>query len=312
MALDFIEKLRDLILRSPRNAVHSRNVDNCAFGDYLYRSKNAYLSYYSYGIEDCFYCEFSGFSRDCTDCSYIHNCELCYECFDCANLYQCSYLQDCHNCSNSYYSVDLINCQDCFGCFGLRHQRFAIFNKVYTEDIYRQKLAKLVKNPPFKILEGLLPALKKHPRLSSRLLKGEENCLGDYIYWSKNVYYCFNVRSVEDSGYLFDLEDTLSPTRDSYDCFFGGGLELSYECTHSAFSNNCNFMESCSYCNDCEYCFECYSCRNCFGCSYLMNKEYCILNNPFSRSEYIAAVDMIKKELKQTGSYGKTFLDILV
>lgn len=309
--MDFFGQLKDLLFRTPRNAVHSRNVENCAFGDYIYRSKNAYLCFNGQSLEDCFYCDFTRLSRDCLDCSYIYNSELSYECTDCTNLYDCSFLQDCHNCTNCHYSYDLLNSQDCFGCFGLRNVRYAIFNKVYTEDIYHHKVAELQKNPPLKLWQGVFEEMKKHPRLSSRLLKGEENCLGDYIYWSKNAYYSFNARGVENVGYLEDFEDTVSPTRESYDCSFGSGLDLCYECTNSSFCNNCSFLESCSYLNDCEYCFDSYSCQNCFGCVYLSNKEYHILNKPFSRDEYLAATQLIREELKKRKEYGKVFNQIL-
>lgn len=310
--MDFFQQFQSLLSRTPRNAVHSRQVVNSRFGDYIYRSKNAYLCYNCQNIEDCLYCEFTRLSRDLIDCSYVYNSELSYECIDCTNLYDCLYLQDCHHCTNCYYSYDLLNCQDCFGCVGLRQQRYAIFNKTYTEEIYRQKLAELFKKSPEKLLQNIQEAFSKHPRLSNRLLKGEEKCLGDYIYWSKNAYYCFNVRSVEDTGYLEDFEDTVSPTRDTYDSSFGSGLEECYECTNSSFLNNCNFIESSASCSDCEYCFECYACRNCFGCTYLTNKEYHILNKPFSREEYLAAIRLIKEELKQRGEYGKTIAELLI
>lgn len=310
--MDFLQQFRTLLARAPRNAIHSRHVDNCPFGDYIYRSKDAYLCWNCLNVEDCFYCDFTRLSRDCVDCSYVYNSELSYECVDCTNLYDCRFLQDCHNCTNCYYSYDLMNCQDCFGSFGLRQQRFAIFNKVYTEDIYRHKLSELFKNPPSKIIQTMLSEFEKHPRLSNRLLKGEERCLGDYIYWSKNAYQCFNVRAVENVGYLDDFEDTVSPTRDTYDSSFGSGLEECYECTHSSLLGNCNFMESCASCSDCEYCFECYSCRNCFGCAYLTNKEYYILNKPFTREEYLAALRMIKEELRKERLYGKSLAELTI
>jgi hypothetical protein len=37
----------------------------------------------------------------------------------------------------------------------------------------------------------------------------------------------------------------------------------------------------CSFCSDCNYCF---------GCVALSKQEFCILNRPYSRSEYFALV----------------------
>lgn len=310
--MDFFHRFRELVFSKPRNAVSSRNVENTSFGDYIYRSKNAYLCYFGTELQDCYYCEYTHRSRDCVDCSYLHNCDLCYECTDGTDLYNCQFLQDCHHCTDCFYCVDLMNCQDCFGSTGLRNVRFAIFNKVYSEAEYRERLRKLMAMPSREILGKITPEFAKHPRLSSRLLKGEENCVGDYIYWSKNAYRCFNVRHVQDCAYLCDFEDMLAPTHDTYDADFCGGLEFSYDCFQTAFGNNNNFLLNCTFTSDSEYCINSYSCRNCFGCAYLQNKEYHILNKPFPRDEYLQAVDMIKKELKSAGTYGKSLAEILL
>lgn len=309
--MDFFKSFTDLVFAKPKNAVSSRNVENCAFGDYMYRSKNAYLCYFCTDLEDCYYCDYSRLSRDCIDCSYIHNSELCYECTDCSNLYACLFLQDCHNCTNCYYSYDLLNCQDCFGCYGLRNQRFAVFNKVYPENEYHLKLKQFQTKSPKEIYEKITPEFDKHPRLSARLLKGEENCIGDYIYFSKNAYSSFNVRNVEDVGYVYDAGNSQAKTTDSYDIDFGSDLELCYECAQISASNNCNFLVNSALCSDSEYCVNCYGCHNCFGCVYLQNKEYHILNRPFSRDEYLQVVKMLKNELKNRKEYGKSMCEIL-
>lgn len=310
--MDFLKALRDLVQSMPRNAVSSRDVENCTFGDYIYRSRNAYLCYFSTRLEDCYYCDYTRLSRDCVDCDYLYNSELCYECLDGSNLYDCSFVQDSHNCTNCYYSYDLLNCQDCFGCYGLRNQKYVIFNKTYDAVQYSAKLKQVLKYRPKEILKKVLPEFEKHPRLSSRLLKGEENCVGDYIYFSRNAYYSFNVRNTESVGYIYDFEDGQIKSSDTYDCDFGSGLELCYDCSQISLSNNCNFMMNCAFCNDCEYCYNCYYSHNCFGCVYLQNKEYHILNRPFSREEYLHTTKLIKNELKQRGEYGRHLGEILV
>lgn len=309
--MDFAEEFKKLVRSIPHNCVHSRAVFNCNFGDYIYRSKNAYLCWLSTGLEDCMYDEFTHKCIDCVDCSYLYASELCYECVDCDELYNCHFLQDCRNCVECFFGYDLINCKYCFGCIGLRNQNFCIFNKPYSEKIYKEKIKIYMQMQSKKVIETLRPEINRFPRLCARLLKGGENCVGDHIYFSKNCYQCFNVREMEDCGYIYDEVQTETPTKDSYDIDFSGGLELCYECSHSAFSHNSNFLESCTFCADSEYCIYCYNCRNCFFCAYLMNKEYCILNKPFQRDEYLKTVEMIKKELKAKGLYGKSLAEII-
>lgn len=309
--MDFYAEFRKLAYGSPHNAVSSRVVENGTYGDYLYRSKNIYLSYFLADAEDCFYSEYIMNSRDCIDSAYLSASELCYECLDCSGLYNCSFLQDCHNCSNTDFCIDCLNCKNCFGSYGLRHQQFSIFNKPYPEDEYYERVAKLKKNPPQKILEILRPEFDKQPRLYARLLKGGENCFGDYIYFSKNCYQCFNVRNVSDSAYVSEIISPEYPSSNCVDCNYASHIELCYECQNVHSCTNCNFLEDCISCSDSEYLRHCYNCQNCFGCSYLSNKQYCILNRQFSREEYALALAKIKQQLKETGTYGKPLAEIL-
>ncbi len=309
--MDFYAEFRKLVDSRPHNAIHSRSVENATYGDYLFRSKNIYLSFFLSEAEDCYYCDYLSKCRDCIDCSYVTGSELCYECVDCSGIYEGSFLQDCHNSSQCEFCFDCINCKDCFGCFGLRQQRFCIFNKVYPEDVYRKKVAEFKKNSPQKILQILSPEFAKHPRLFARLLKGGENSLGDYIYYSKNCFQCFNVRNVENAAYISEMMDQEGSSHECFDCNFGSNLESCYDCHDALGCSNCNFLVSSSFCSDCEYLQYCYNCQNCFGCTYLMNKQYCILNRQFTREEYVLALAKIKGALKKAGTYGKSLAEVL-
>lgn len=309
--MDFFTEFKKLVFSSPRNSLHHRVVENSDFADYIARSKNIYLSYFIDSSEDCYYSEYLANCRDCVDCMAVVASELCYECVDSSSLYNCSFVQDCHNCSHCNFSYDCLNCKDCFGCFGLRHKQFCIFNKPYTEGVYREKIAQLTKNAPRKILEILQPEFEKYPRLYARLLKGNEKCVGDYIYFSKNSYSCFNIRNTEDSWYVSDIFDPELLSHTSMDCTFASHIENCYEAQNIVNCTNSNFLENCANCSDCDYVLFCYNCSNCFGCVYSMNKEYCILNRQFTREEYFVAVAQMKKQLKGNGTYGKTLADIV-
>lgn len=309
--MDFYAEFKKLVYSKPKNAIHNRASENAIFGDYIFRSKNIYLSYFLNDCQDCYYSEYLSNCRDCNDSTHVSASELAYECVDCTGLYNCSYLQDCHNCSNVNFSIDCLNCKDCFGCYGLRHGQFFIFNKQYSEATYREKVQALRKNDPAKILEILAPEFDKHPRLYARLLKGDENCFGDYIYYSKNCFQCFNVRNIENSAYVSEVLSPEFNSSNSMDCTFGSGLDLCYEAANAHLCSNCNFLEDCVSCSDSEYLIHCYNSSNCFGCVNLTNKQYCILNRQLTREEYLIALHKIKEELKQAGTYGKPLAELL-
>lgn len=310
--MDYFGEYKKLYFSKPHNCVSSRAVENSSYGDYLYRSKNAYLSYFLTDCEDCYYSEYLSKCRDCIDCNYLAASELCYECEDSSGLYNCSYLQDSHNCSNCDFCFDCMNCKNCFGCFGLRHQQFCIFNKSYDEETYNKKIATLRKNPPHKVLNVLSPEFNKSPRLYARLLKGEENCLGDYIFYSKNCYNCFNVRNAVNCTHVSEILDPEISTTNCVDCNFINSSDSCFDCYAVSGCTNLNFARHCINSSDCEYVFNCYNSRNCFLCVYLTNKEYCILNRQFERAEYFALLSKIKSKLKAEGFYGKHLADILL
>ena len=94
-------------------------------------------------------------------------------------------------------------------------------------------------------------------------------------------------------------------TTDSQDCFsctYCDGCEQCSECTHCA---RCTGCHQCSYCADSINCSEssyvvlsedCSECIFCFGCVGLVNKEFHILNEPFSRDEYFKRLEVLEKE----------------
>lgn len=309
--MDFLAEFRKLAGSSPRLAIHSRSVENCDFTDYAYVSKNSYVSFFITEAHDCYYSEYLYKARDCVDCMYLTSCELCYECIDCSNLYDCSFLNDCHSCSNVDFSIDCINCKDCYGCYGLRQKQYCIFNKTHCESEYRKKVRELKKNSSHATLKILAPEFAKHPRLFARQLKGGERCIGDYIYFSKNCFQCFNVRNASSSAYVTDSMEGVSEIHNSYDCSFCLGIESCYECDRVSASLNCMSSSECNNCADCAYCLQCSHLQDCFGCFNLQNKTFCILNRQFSPTEYKAAIKGLTVDLKQKGLYGKPLADLL-
>ncbi|MBM3257388.1 MAG: hypothetical protein FJY98_03660 [Candidatus Liptonbacteria bacterium] len=101
---------------------------------------------------------------------------------------------------------------------------------------------------------------------------------------NKNCYLSFGV---------FDSENVLYstntfPGRDSMDCYrIEYGNELMYECINAYRSYECQYSIFIWDCANCLYCYDCKGCSNCFLSSNLRNKQYHILNQPYTKEEYM-------------------------
>lgn len=310
--INFYQQFKELVASKPMSANFARASENVQFGDYHFRSKNMYLSYFSQESQDCLYSDYLGKSHDCVDCTYVTNAELCYECVDSSNLYDCTYLQDCHHCSQVQFSLDCINCKNCFGCFGLRQQKFCIFNKAYTEEEYFQKINQFLKASPKKIFKIMHEEFIKTPRLYAHVFKSGGNSLGDYLYNSKSCFFCYNVHTTSGSGYCNDFISEVDTSSDVFEAEFCAGMSNCYDADSCFNCSDCNFIKNSTQCEESEYLLNCFNCKNCFGCSYLENKQYYLLNKQLSREEYEYAVRMIKTKLKEDKIYGKTLADVLI
>lgn len=89
---------------------------------------NAERVYYGFG------CLFSG--KDSMDFTSVGDIELCYNVCRTIKAYGNHMTLGCENSINVEYSELLTACENCFGCFGLKHKKFCIFNKQYTEEEY--------------------------------------------------------------------------------------------------------------------------------------------------------------------------------
>lgn len=107
-------------------------------------------------------------------------------------------------------------------------------------------------------------------------------------------------------------------TGDCEGCLYGHGLYRDIECV------DCDYTHDSSYCYDCVYCQNCYevrtgvmcrntstseyvfnlrSCSHCFLSHNLEQKEYYILNQPFTRETYFAEVARLKSSIPDLKAY---------
>ena len=114
----------------------------------------------------------------------------------------------------------------------------------------------------------------------------------------KNCYLVSGTWQNRDSLYC----DTCNHGIESVDCI---GVNQQFEQVYE--SINCQQLYCCAFMQNSENCSECYfglnlrGCKHCFGCVNLQQKEYYILNKPYSKEEYFQKIKAF-----DTGSYKKT------
>lgn len=134
--------------------------------------------------------------------------------------------------------------------------------------------------------------LKKSVPVSAVLNPDSENCeMTDYVFQSKNCYFCFGAFRLQDSIYC-----TLAWGKNLVDCNFAIEAELCYECVYITKCYGSAYIFDCSNCKECYYCSLCVSCSDCFGCVGLTHKKYCIFNKQYTKEEYEKKVKELRKE----------------
>lgn len=136
-------------------------------------------------------------------------------------------------------------------------------------------------NRPF--FEQFADLLKVAPVLSLNLQKDNENC--DYTNLTtrnKSCYLIFAANDNEDCYYCTYMHRS----KNVADCFFIFDSELCYECVDCYNGYRLLWSFNCTGCSDSALLYDCRSCKNCFGCTALINKEYHLFNQSYSKEEY--------------------------
>lgn len=300
------EKIKKLHETVPRMSIFITRCENTDYCNASLLSKNCYLIFGNISNEDCSYGHIVWQSSNCYDCLYTYRSELCYECIDCFGCYNTIYSQDCNNCTDCSFTINCRNCSNCFGCTDLHNAEYCIFNQRYSKEEYFEKLKEfdignhsLVKEIQQKVRE-----LSKQDQVKFFHGLGCEDVTGDYLYNSKNIENCYDLKNCQDCKHSATLESFI----DCHDCnYCPMKTELSYQ-NVSVYGYNILFSHN--VLNDSSfmlYSDHCFSCSNCFGCAGLKNKKYCIFNKQYTEEEYNKLVPQIINYMKQTGEWGQYF-----
>lgn len=139
--------------------------------------------------------------------------------------------------------------------------------------------------------EQFLELQNKVPRMA--LVRQEISVNSPYTHrvtGPKNSYMVFRSSYPENCLYTY-ISTNL---RDSSDCAWVNESELMYECINSERSYNLKFCQEAKDCRDSSFLFACRNCSNCTGCVNLMNEEYCIFNEKYTKDEYFLKLEELK------------------
>lgn len=289
-----LEDYQALKRRFPRQGTENVNCDNCDWTDRMVNSVNCYWCFDGSDIQESMYSFSEWKVVGCVDTLWNALCERCYEVSDSIESTDCSFCQYIAQCYNMQYCFDCGSSHDCFGCCDLSNKEFCIFNIQYTEEEYHAKVAELKKKSPEEILNQVAELRLKFPVRHSNFSDNTNSEYVDYVYKSKDAYYCFDCNLLEDCGYVSNSNEC----KDSWDC--GPETLKSEHCAESVDSSecyNCYEAQDCHRCYDSSYVYKCVDSNNLFMCSNLSNAKYCILNVQYSPEEYKTKVAEIKNQL---------------
>jgi len=306
----FFEQFRELRDRVPRCAIQIDNFcENCEFSNQLTMSKDCYLVVSGSTNEKCFYSYRLNNSRYCADCLFTIDSELCFECVDIFGCYNCAHSQTISNCRDSAFLFDCQNCHDCFFSTGLRNASYCFFNEQLSKADYKQKRDEILlgdRSVVDTLRSEFCSFILKAPRKFAAL-QNVENVTGDNIQNAKNCTMVFDGSNLEDVHYCQFVQDT----QDSVDLNYGcDQSELHYDvCTSGVNADRILFsIDTWPNVSDLIYCDSCSNgTKNSIGCVGLRSKQYCILNNSYSKDEYISLAAKLLDHMTQTGEWGEFF-----
>lgn len=278
----FLTEFNRLKQQYPIRLTHTLRSENAELGDYLVSCQNVYYSFDDADCKDITYIYDSFKALNCCDGDYVVESENCYESVDVLKAYNCTFLNYCTRIYDSHFCANCDDSDHLFGCSNLKYKKYCIFNKQYTEAEYEQRVKGLLQESQEENLREMIVISKRYPVTITHVANSENCDYGNQVFFSKNLYLCFDSAHSENGGYLYDAHHN----RNCYDLMQSFHCELCYECVDSARLNNCFYMSNCEDMYDCAFCENCSNSNHLFGCTSIDKKEFCILNRQYSEGEY--------------------------
>jgi hypothetical protein len=141
-------KAYGFFLTLPNVFSRQSNCQSCT-GDYLINSKKCYEGFDVSDSEDCKFVQYSvNGNKDVYDASHSGGSEVSYECMSLVSG------KSCIGCNIIWWDIsDLAYCDLCFnnssnlfGCIGLRHKKYCVLNKQYSEEEYYKLVPRIIEH----------------------------------------------------------------------------------------------------------------------------------------------------------------------
>jgi len=263
------------------------------YGNYNANCKNCYLCFSTALSEDSLYCSYSQDLKQCLDSTRLRGGELCYEAIDSEKDYSCAFINRTRESVDSSFLFECSGVTNCFMSANVRHKSYVFRERYLSVEDYRSEI-KNIDLGSFRQVQNLeeeFTKLKASVLHKYTEIKNSVKATGNNITNSKQVQYSFDVIDSEDVKYSIRV---FKGCRDIYDCHGVLSGELVYEgfgC--GILPRNNLFSFSIDVSRDLAYCAMCRDCVSCFGCVGLRNKQYCILNQQYTKEAYEELVPKI-------------------
>ena len=271
---------------------------NCEYTQDWWFSKNCYMCFSGWRVENVLYSFFALAGKDIVDSILtMSETNFIYDCVNCTHAYRLKSSEFSRSCIDSAFLYDCSECKNCFMCSGLRNKKYHFKNVEYSKEEYE----KIFAGYNLHTYSGMERAraeyeefILSYPRRFA-WFKQNLDCSGDVVSYSKNTKYCYVAKKCENTKY----GDFASFNKDSYDMTMSGELSECYECVVGDHSSKNFFGVFSVKSQNVTYTQHCHSSKNLFGCAQLRNANYCIFNKQYSKEEYEELVPKIIEHMNE-------------
>jgi len=166
------------------------------------------------------------------------------------------------------------------------------------------------RNPNRSFFDQFDELMKEVPCANVKNLNNENSEYVNYLNDSKNCYLDFWSGFLEDCCYC---NWTYYGTK-LFDCGYCFRGENSYMCIKCENFYHCFYCQESKDISESRYCYDCENCNFCVGCVGLRGKNYCILNEQYTKEEYkekIKEIWNIQKQYKiLKNNYARSAMNI--
>ncbi len=278
------------------NSIYTNHTSEIHDSYFVFEANRINKSMYSFWIKN---------TNFAVDCSFVWNSEYLYECIDCYNMFNSFYSKKSYWCKFSYFLDNCYNCSHCIGCSNLNNKSYHLFNKPITKVQYEELIKDLSDFSFLRNFKEKVREFSKYSIVKANNLVWTEKCTGDNIINSKNCVNSYDILECQDCkyctnvNYSADLFDVSSYWEESNRMFESVSVWR--------FSNNILFSSIVWKWENLVYCIDVKKSKNCFMCVNLEEKQYCILNKQYTKSDYEELVPKIIEHMKKLWEWWEFF-----